>query len=254
MTRRLVVVYDVDGPRVRIGCLWFGAVISALLLGRGALAFLYAAVAGVAGLQAARGWRRAGRHPHRPAAGVLAATLPIAAAVSTLVLGGALLALAGTAYYLALVAGHRGSLPVIDAGYTVQCALFPGMAAAGLVLSHRFETGAAVALVLMVSAYESGDYLIGSGARFAIEGPLAGALAILVVTFGVSAVGVNPFEFPTAFGFGALAAVLCPLGQLLGSAILPSAAAPAPALRRLDSLLVLAPAWAWLVGAYAAGP
>ncbi len=251
--RRLAVAYDVDGPRVRLGLVWFGTVVVALLAGRGALALVYAGVAGVAGLQSARCWRRAGRRPHRLASGALAAALPAAAAVSTFLLGVALLALAGAAFYLAVVSGGRRSLPLVDAGYTVQCALLAGMASAGLVLSHRFETGAAVALVLMVSAYEAGDYLVGSGGRFAVEGPLAGAAAILVVTFAVTAVGVNPFEFPTAFGFGAMAAVLCPLGQLLGSAVLPGAAAPAPALRRLDSLLLLGPAWAWIVGAYAAG-
>jgi hypothetical protein len=43
--------------------------------------------------------------------------------------------------------------------------------------------------------------------------------------------------------FGALAAGLCPIGQLLGSAILPRSDARASALRRIDSLLVLGPAW-----------
>jgi len=51
-----------------------------------------------------------------------------------------------------------------------------------------------------------------------------------------------------AFAFGALAAVLCPAGQLVASAVLPSAGAPASALRRIDSLLLLAPAWAYVVG------
>ena len=36
-------------------------------------------------------------------------------------------------------------------------------------------------------------------------------------------------------------AIVCPMGQLLGSWILPSARAKAPALRRLDAWLVTAP-------------
>ena len=49
-----------------------------------------------------------------------------------------------------------------------------------------------------------------------------------------------------------LAMVACPAGQLLDSALLPRANVHAPALRRIDSLLVVAPAWAGLVGLYLA--
>jgi hypothetical protein len=74
--------------------------------------------------------------------------------------------------------------------------------------------------------------------------------AMLVITFVISAAGVPPFDFGGAWAFGALAAFLCPIGQLAASAILPSAGASAPGLRRLDSLLLAGPAWAWLVGLY----
>ena len=50
------------------------------------------------------------------------------------------------------------------------------------------------------------------------------------------------------FVFGGFAALLCPLGQVVASALLPRADAPAPALRRLDSLLLLGPTWPFLVG------
>ena len=71
---------------------------------------------------------------------------------------------------------------------------------------------------------------------------------MVVTTFAVGALDIKPFQFPQAFVFGALASVLCPAGQLVASAVLPSNAAPASALRRLDSLLLLAPAWAFVVG------
>ena len=59
---------------------------------------------------------------------------------------------------------------------------------------------------------------------------------------------VPPFDGGAVFVFGGFAALLCPLGQVVASALLPRAGTPAPALRRLDSLLLLGPAWPFLVG------
>ena len=50
-------------------------------------------------------------------------------------------------------------------------------------------------------------------------------------------------------GGGALAMVLAPLGPLAASVVLGGRDAPAPALRRLDSLLLLGPVWAWSAAA-----
>jgi hypothetical protein len=69
-----------------------------------------------------------------------------------------------------------------------------------------------------------------------------------VVTFTIALLRVPPFEAGDAWVFGGLTAVLAPMGQLAASLILPSAVAKAPALRRLDSLLLLAPLWAWATG------
>jgi hypothetical protein len=77
-------------------------------------------------------------------------------------------------------------------------------------------------------------------------------VAVLVVLFAVAAIGLPPFEIGNGAQFGLLAAVLCPAGQVVASVVLPAAAAPAPAMRRLDSLLLLGPAWALLAGAVAA--
>ena len=68
--------------------------------------------------------------------------------------------------------------------------------------------------------------------------------AVLAVT------EVPPFRGVDIWTFAALAAVACPAGQLLASAMLPRAGARAPALRRLDSALIVAPAWAGLIGLY----
>ena len=62
--------------------------------------------------------------------------------------------------------------------------------------------------------------------------------------------GVPPFRGADVWTFALLAALACPAGQFLASAMLPNASVRAPALRRLDSLLIVAPAWAGLVGLY----
>jgi len=45
-----------------------------------------------------------------------------------------------------------------------------------------------------------------------------------------------------------VAAVCCPVGQWIASAILPRPDAHAPALRRIDTLLLLAPLWVVAAG------
>jgi hypothetical protein len=248
--RRLRVVYDVQGPRVRLGVGWFLLELVALLGGHWTVALLYAITAAIAALQTAKAWRHVRRHPHQVTAGIGAAAIGMAGAVTTGLVGVAILATVATALVIAYGerAGDSVVDTIIDASYTVRCALFPGFAAACVAICARFEFGAVVGLVLIVSAYETGDYLVGSGASTPFEGPIAGITAVVVTTFAIGALDIKPFQFPEAFVFGALTSVLCPAGQLVGSAVLPSNAAPASALRRLDSLLLLAPAWAFVVG------
>ena len=249
--RRLAVVYDIEPPHVRLGIAWFTLVMVAMAMGVLALAAVYAGAAALAAYQTARCWRR--RKPNRPdpyAAAAIAALLPLAATVSTGAIGVALLVAVPVAGFRAFA---DTKAPVLaTTARTLQCALWAGGAAAGVVASYRFEFWAAFALVLAVSAYETGDYLVGSGARNVFEGPIAGATAVLVVQFAVAAIGLPPFEIDNGLTFGLLAAVLAPAGQVVASLVLPAAAAPSPALRRLDSLLLLAPVWALLAGAVAA--
>jgi hypothetical protein len=60
---------------------------------------------------------------------------------------------------------------------------------------------------------------------------------------------VEPFDEAgvALLGFSALA---YPFGQVMASALLPGAGAYAPALRRIDTLLLLAPLWAAAAGAF----
>ena len=50
----------------------------------------------------------------------------------------------------------RRTASLADAGWTIQCALFPGLAAMSMVLLARLDQGSAIALLLLVSAYETG--------------------------------------------------------------------------------------------------
>ncbi len=241
--RPVAVVYDIEAPHVRLGIAWFALAVVGLGLGVYGTAAVYGLTAAIAAAQAARAWRRLRRpkaeRPVEPVAAAGAVALAIAASISTAVLGLAVLGVVALCLLNTTpAAGMR----------TLQCSLWPGAAAAAVVVSYRVEPGSAAALVLVVSAYEIGDYIVGSGASNALEGPVAGAAAVLVVQFGVAAVGLPPFELPAGLGFAAVAAVLCPLGQMTASLVLPSRAAPASALRRLDSLLLLGPVWAYLAG------
>jgi hypothetical protein len=242
--RRYAVVYDIEGPRVRLGIGWFLLALPALVIGPLTTALLYGLTAAIAAAQTARCWRKR-RLP--PSEGIAAAGAGLVTAGAVLGAGGlglGLLAATGAAL-AAANADARSRNPVLaDAGWTLQCALGPGVAAGSMVLLVRYEVGAAIALLLLVSAYEIGDYLVGSGGSSVLEGPAAGLAAIVVITFVISVLALPPFDFASAWIFGVLVGILAPAGQLLASALLPSAASPASGLRRLDSLLLAGPVWA----------
>jgi len=249
--RRLAVIYDVDGPRVRFGIAWFALNVVALAGGEWTITALYSATAAFAALQSAREWRRSGARPHRPVAGAGAFAIGMAGGISTQLVGVAILGFVGASVFVAFsaaAASRRPTNPVDDAGFTIRCGLFAGFAASCVAITARFSLTAVVGLVFIVAAYEIGDYLVGSGARNPYEGPVAGATAIVVTTFAITAIGLKPFVFPGSFALAGVAAVLCPAGQLTASLIVPKVDAAASALRRIDSLLLLAPVWALVVG------
>lgn len=246
--RRYSVVYDTAGPRVRLGIAWF--VLAAVAVGIGPLptAVVYGGAAAIAAAQTARCWRKRRNRPSQVVAAALAGLMGVGA---TLGAGGAGLGvLVGViAAYVAATGDVKSPHPaIVDAGWTVQCAFPPGLVALSMVLLARLDQGSAMALLLLVSAYETGDYLVGSGARNPYEGPAAGAAAIVVVTFIISTLPISALGFGEAWFFGGLVVLLAPLGQLLASALLPAAKSPASSLRRLDSLLLAAPAWCFGIG------
>ena len=239
--KRYGVVYDTSGPRVRLGMAWFVVAFAAIVAGSLTTALVYGMAAALAAAQMARAWRK---HAPRPSDVMAAGGAALIAGGATFGAGGAGLGMLG-AVGLAFVASNgdqRSPNPrIADVGWTLQCSLVPGIVAMSMVLLVRLDQGSAIALLLMVSVYETGDYLVGSGAANPYEGPAAGVAAIVVVTFIVSTLPISALSFGEAWLFGGLVALLAPAGQLLASGFLPSAATPASGLRRLDSLLLTAP-------------
>jgi hypothetical protein len=244
------VTYDVNGPHVRLGFLWFVLVVAALAVGREALAAVYSVTAALAGFQGARSWQPLGRNPDPYLAALIGGGIGLSALAGPAGVGVAVLAAVGASLVASMTSEAARSAPLAAVGYTLQCGLFAGLAAAAPTLAHRVELGAAVALIVFVSVYEMGDYLVGSGSKNAVEGPLAGITAIAVFAFAAWVITFVPFQENSLLVFGALAAVLCPLGQLLASATLPRSDARASAVRRLDSLYLLGPVWVVAIWSY----
>jgi hypothetical protein len=246
--RRYAVVHDTDGPRVRLGIGWFALAAIAVGIGPLPTAVVYGGAAAVAAAQTARCWRKRRHRPHELVAAGMAGLMGAGACFGAGGAGLAILAGVSAAYLAAAGDPKSPNRAIVDAGWTIQCAFPPGVVALSMVLLARLDQGSALALLLLASAYETGDYLVGSGARNPYEGPAAGASALVVVTFIISTLPISALGFGEAWLFGGLMVLLAPLGQLLASALLPSANAPAPALRRLDSLLLAAPVWCVGIG------
>lgn len=241
---RYLVHYDIEGPRVRLGLAWFVGAMVALALGTVATALYFGIAFAAAGSHALRTWRARGA-PVDPRVALLAVAVTVAAAaVHPRAMGAAVVLLPVVAIVLAVRgAGDGIGQAVARASLVLQTALPTAVAGGCFVLLAELELWAAISLVLLVSAYETGDFLIGSGSVNAFEGPLAGSVAVLVVTLVVAALGFPPFGVAEAFAFGLLVAPGAFAGQLLASVVLPHARALAPALRRVDSLLLTAPLW-----------
>ncbi len=250
---RYTPIYDIDGPKVRLGVLWAALLGAALVGGLSALTAVYAVVAGVAGLQVSGAWRLfASRAPNQFVAGAGASILVVSARLGVAMLGlmiivVAVVALLSTSTRVLSRQQHSASDAFADAGITLQSALFPGVAAAAPILAGRIQLGAALVLVVLVCAYEVGDFVVGSGSANMVEGPVVGIVSVAVVTFSLTVfdqiIGIPPFDGFSLVFFGVALGVLAPLGPICASILLPRADARAPALRRLDTLIVAGPVW-----------
>jgi hypothetical protein len=122
--------------------------------------------------------------------------------------------------------------------------LLPAAGASGLVLSRAQGLPPGMVLAGMICVYDSAAYLIGTDAKWPWEGPAAGLASVAALTVLVAAVLAPPFRGSSPWLLGGLAAILAPLGPGVARQLIKDRAARVPALRRLDSLLLLGPAWA----------
>ena len=243
IVRRLVYLPKPDGPHARLGVLWFIAACAACALGTIAVAVLFSVLAAVAAMQTVRAWVDAGRKSNPIVSGVAAAVVPIAALAGSIGFGAGLIV---ATTVVVVVSGVLRSNVLVG----LRSTILPALAAGSVVLTGRTDMGALVVLLILISAYETGDYLMGSEAQSIFEGPLSGIAAVMVVTFAQAVFQIGPFETRAGWVFGALVAVLAPLGALLASVLAPTSESAGPALRRLDVWLVVAPVWCWMLSNY----
>ena len=212
-----------------------------------------ATAAALAGVQASRSWRTAAaRGPQALLAGVGAAAIALAAAGGgrVLVLMAAIVAMAVMAVGVAADAVRTARHIRRSSGHlrTAVIALAIGAAASGPVLARHRSLAEGMVLLALWSCYDAAAYLIGTGAASAWEGPAAGVATIAALSLGVAAVIDPPFYGAAPWILGGVAALLAPFGPPVASRLLRDAAARAPALRRLDCLILLGPAWGLAAG------
>ena len=179
-------------------------------------------------MEAADRWRERGVAADPWIAALGAAVVAGAGAAGARYVGAAILLVVLVTVARVALSGLERAQTLSAAGNTVGCVVPFGLAAASVVLANDLEIGAVVALLLFVAAYDAGDYLIGSGSSNSVEGPLTGIVTIGVVAMAIVVLGTPPFEGAPAYTFAVFAAVLCPLGQLATSALLPASDARAP--------------------------
>lgn len=243
-----------------MGVLWFLLALAAVTAGRLWSVILCTPIAAAAGYQVARSWAviraevesddgvapiGAGRVPAL-LSGLMAATVPVAAGWGTGATGALLVVLAAMSGLVSVVAGR-----VVGATVGIA-ALLPAIAASSIVLALSVDLWLAVFLVLAVSLYDAGNFLLGAEAAGRWEGPAGGVIGVLAVTFTVAAIQVPPLNRLQWWVMGLLVAATCALGQLATTWFLAEPDAVVPAMRRLDAYLIAGPvvvAAGWLLTA-----
>lgn len=255
---RLLPDPDTQGPRVRLGILWFLVAVPAVVAGPWTTAGLFGLIAGIGALQSWQAWREAGRRGSRVVAGIGALALPAAATVSYAAPGAVVVALVPAALLAAALTRRRNRPKLlIAAATTIRCALPVGLAAAGMVALTRVDRPSAVVFFVLLSAYDAGAFLVGAEASSRAHGVIAGMVVCLVAAAPVWVVQVwtvqaTPFASTEAvWVFAGLIAVMAPMGQMVAGAASPPGAW-VPGLRRLDSLIVAAPLWTSALWGYLA--
>jgi hypothetical protein len=236
-------VPDVEGPKVTLGLVWLAAALAAAAWSQPLLAVLMALASAAAADEVARIHLGA----RRWTVALAGAVLPVAALLGStgLVAGAAAVCALPAAGRLLHRGGPAGTVEGLAVGLVGPLVL--GLAAASPVLLARLGPAAAVTMVVLVSAYEAGDFTFGAGASVPWEGPAAGIVAVAVFGFGAWVLDVAPLDQVGVVWLAATVGVLAPLGPPVGSVLLGAATRPGRYVRRLDTLLVAGPLAAWAV-------
>ncbi|MGH9223101.1 MAG: hypothetical protein ACRD2W_04800, partial [Acidimicrobiales bacterium] len=244
----LAVVAKPARPQGRLGVLWMAVTVGAVVAGQAPVGIWLALCAAAAALQAASVWRERNEKPLILLAGATAAALPLCAIGGLRAMTGAIAAAVVVTFLARLFAVTKA--PFRDVALTMAIGAVIGLAVASVVLLRAINIHAPLLLLAYAAAYDASAYLIGTGASKAWEGPVAGVFMLIPITMLSAVTLVPPFPEGSPLLLGVIAAILTPLGPLAGSALLGEREANAPVLRRLDSLLVVAPIWAWVAAAF----
>ncbi len=230
---------DTNGPRIRLSLAWTAVTACAILAGQAWLGVWLALVCAVAAAQACRTWRAERRPPPVLAAvgALVMVTSVFAGRLTPALAAGAILAVAGAASLVPSLSRHAPLL-------TGTVAVVIGGCGAAMVAARTHSALVVMVLVAMAGAYDAGSYLVGAGAGNSWEGPVAGVTAVGAVTLALAAAVAISNPGPGPWALGGLAAVLAPAGTRVASLLLGNPAKSAGVVRRLDSLILLAPAWA----------
>lgn len=245
-----------QGPRVRVGVLWFFLALAAVTSGRWWTGGLMAALAALAAAQTMRAWAAVltpGATPEeRPelrtlplAAAAGGAAVPLAAAWGT-GLAGVVLVVVGIVSGAGMARRDDHGRPTLAAALA-SATVLPAIAASSVVLAVRIDVWAGVAIVVGVSLFDAGSFLLGADASSKWEGPVAGIIGALAVVFTMSTLQVGGIDRLEWWIAGTAMALTCVAGLWVVSWALPSATAWAPAMRRLDAYLVAGPVFVGLL-------
>lgn len=223
--------------RIRWGAAWFVVLMAALWWSVPVLAGVLAAVAAVAAWQAA-----SALSVDRLLASAVTAAAVAAAAIDVRLVGLTVIASAVGSLVIAVL--MRGGRDVIltRTGALVGAWLLPAVAGSSTVVAADRELGSAVILVWALVMYDAGVYLVGADTRVRVSGQIAGLIGAAAVVFTAVQLAVPPLEPDRAWRFTLLLLVALPLGPAL---VRWFGHGEGWAVRRLDSAIVAAPAWAW---------
>jgi hypothetical protein len=240
------------------GLVWALALMGALAVSSLLTAVVLVPVAAVA---TATGIRAVTARPGRRARSGLPSTLLYAGLAACIVdplvaLSGPLPGMAvlvlsgvGIAALVVLSSYAASARPLRSVSVRFVAAFVPTMVVTSVILARHQGSNLAMAMVGATLAYDMGAFLMGHGRTplGGAVGVVSGWLSIGVVAVFVAAVMNPPFSGarPTAVFLGV--AALAPLGVRLCQR--PAGEERLPALRRLDSLSLVAPAWVVIAGA-----